>query len=130
MSRRSAESLFDQPSSGTPLWIAVVQLALKTRTVIAPRTAGMMGIVVYDPGEPFLILAEKQADLAELLYAVAQAAGEGANTDRVIAAGLRPFGKPIRANSCRLIFRRGRFVLLRVNNPGKVGVALPLLYPQ
>lgn len=46
MSRRSPESLFDQPSSGTPLWIAVVQLALKTRTVIAPRTAGMMGIVV------------------------------------------------------------------------------------
>lgn len=97
---------FDQPSSAIPLWIDVVQLALEAQTVIALRTAGMMGIMVQDPGEPFLMLAEKQAALAESLYAVGQAAAEGASTDQVIAAGLRPFGKRIRANSCRLMGSR------------------------
>ena len=102
MNKGFAMSLFDQPSSATSLWIDVVQLALEAQTVIALRTAGMMGVVVQDPGEPFLMLAEKQAALAESLYAVVQAAGEGASTDQVMAAGLRPFGKRIRANSCRL----------------------------
>lgn len=110
MSKGFAMSLFDQPSSATSFWIDVVHLALEAQTVIALRTAGMMGMVVQDPGEPFLMLAEKQAALAESLYAVAQAAGEGASTDRVIAAGLRPFGKRVRANSRRLT-RTGSSVL-------------------
>ena len=106
MNKGFAMSLFDQPSSATSLWIDVVQLALEAQTVIALRTAGMMGVVVQDPGEPFLMLAEKQAALAESLYAVGQAAAQGASTDQVIAAGLRPFGKRIRANSCRLMGSR------------------------
>ena len=62
----------------------------------------MMGMMAQAPGEPFRMVAEKQAAATESLFAMAQAAGRGASAERVMAAALRPYGKRTRANSRRL----------------------------
>ncbi|WP_235755756.1 hypothetical protein [Paracoccus salsus] len=65
--------------------------------------AGMMGMAVQSPGEPFRMFAEKQAAASESLFAVMQATGRGVAADRVVSAALRPYGKRTRANSRRLL---------------------------
>ncbi|SET13369.1 antifreeze protein [Paracoccus homiensis] len=64
--------------------------------------AGMMGVVAQSPGEPFRMVAEKQAAASESLFAMAQAASRGDSADRVMSAALRPYSKRTRANSRRL----------------------------
>ncbi|MDB6180532.1 antibiotic ABC transporter [Paracoccus fistulariae] len=74
--------------------------------VIGLRVAGMMGMIAQSPGEPFRMVAEKQAAASESLYAMALSAGRGDSADRMISAALRPYGKRTRANSRRLTKRR------------------------
>ena len=89
---------------GTPmrLWAQIARLSIESQTVIGLRVAGMMGLMVQSPGEPYRMVAEKQAAASEAMFAMARAAGSGASADRVLSAGLRPYGKRTRANSRRL----------------------------
>jgi hypothetical protein len=84
------------------LWAQFARMGIEAQMVIGLRTAGMMGMMVQAPGEPFRMVAEKQAAATESLFAMAQAAGRGASAERVMAAALRPYGKRTRANSRRL----------------------------
>ncbi|WEF22905.1 antibiotic ABC transporter [Paracoccus sp. S3-43] len=90
------------PKNPVRLWTQFVRMAIDAQMVIGLRTAGMMGIMTQAPGEPFRMVAEKQAAATESLFAMAQAAGRGASADRVMSAALRPYGKRTRANSRRL----------------------------
>lgn len=84
------------------LWAQWARMTIEAQTVIGLRTAGMMGMMAQAPGEPFRMVAEKQAAATESLFAMAQAAGRGASAERVMSAALRPYGKRTRANSRRL----------------------------
>lgn len=90
------------PKNPVRLWTQFVRMAIESQMVIGLRTAGMMGIMTQAPGEPFRMVAEKQAAATESLFAMAQAAGRGASAERVMSAALRPYGKRTRANSRRL----------------------------
>ena len=90
------------PKNPVRLWAQFTRMAIEAQTVIGLRTAGMMGIMAQAPGEPFLMVAEKQAAATESLFAFVQAAGRGHDADRMMAAALRPYGKRTRANSRRL----------------------------
>lgn len=78
------------------------RIALESQMIIAMRTAGMMGLIAQNPGEPFRMIAEKQAAASESLHAAMRAASQGQSGNRVMAAALRPYGKRTRANSRRL----------------------------
>lgn len=84
------------------LWAQMTRLAIDLQTIIALRMAGMMGMVSQSPGEPFRMVAEKQAAASEAMMAVMQATSKGASVDRVMSAALRPYSKRTRANSRRL----------------------------
>ncbi|GGF59871.1 hypothetical protein GCM10011402_09870 [Paracoccus acridae] len=90
------------PKNPVRLWAQFARMAIEAQTVIGLRTAGMMGMMAQAPGEPFRMVAEKQAAATESLFAMAQAAGRGASAERVMSAALRPYGKRTRANSRRL----------------------------
>ncbi len=90
------------PKNPARLWAQFARMSIEAQMVIGLRTAGMMGIMAQAPGEPFRMVAEKQAAATESLFAIAQAAGRGHSAERVMAAGLRPYGKRTRANSRRL----------------------------
>lgn len=90
------------PKNPVRLWAQFARMAIEAQTVIGLRTAGMMGMTTQAPGEPFRMIAEKQAAATESLFAMAQAAGRGASAERVMSAALRPYGKRTRANSRRL----------------------------
>lgn len=90
------------PKNPLRLWAQFARMAIEAQTVIGLRTAGMMGIMAQSPGEPFRMVAEKQAAATESLFAMAQVAGRGGSAERVMAAALRPYGKRTRANSRRL----------------------------
>lgn len=70
--------------------------------VIGVRMAGMMGLMAQSPGEPFRMVAEKQAAASESMFAMAQAAGRGASPEQMMSAALKPYGKRTAANSRRL----------------------------
>lgn len=84
------------------LWFQMGRIAFDSQMVIAMRVAGMMGFASQSPGEPFRMVAEKQAAASESLYAALQAASRGKSGDRVLSAALRPYGRRTRANSRRL----------------------------
>ena len=84
------------------VWAQMARIAMDSQMVIGYRVAGMMG---KSPGEPFRMVAEKQAAASESMFAVAQAASRGASADRMMSAALRPYGKRTRANSRRLTSR-------------------------
>lgn len=88
------------------VWAQMARIAVDSQMVIGLRVAGMMGFRAQSPGEPFRMVAEKQAAASESLFAVARATSRGASADRVMSAALRPFGKRTRANSRRLTKRR------------------------
>ena len=90
------------PVEQSRLVMDFVQMAIEAQMVIGLRMAGMMGLMAQAPGEPFRMVAEKQAAASESLFAMASAAGKGASAERVMAAALRPYGKRTRANSRRL----------------------------
>ncbi|WP_410216875.1 antibiotic ABC transporter [Paracoccus sp. (in: a-proteobacteria)] len=78
------------------------RMAIEAQMVIGLRMAGMMGLMAQAPGEPFLMVAEKQAAASEAMFAMAKAGMKGASPERMMAVGLRPYGKRTRANSRRL----------------------------
>lgn len=84
------------------LWAQIGRIAFESQLVIMMRVAGMMGVIAQSPGEPFRMVAEKQAAAAEAMQAIIASASRGASPDRVISAALRPYGKRTRANSRRL----------------------------
>jgi len=86
----------------TKLMMDFARMAIESQMVIGIRMAGMMGLMAQSPGEPFRMVAEKQAAASESFFAMASAAGRGASAERVMAAALRPYGKRTRANSRRL----------------------------
>ncbi|MTD98699.1 antibiotic ABC transporter [Paracoccus sp. YIM 132242] len=90
------------PKNPVRLWTQFARIAIESQMVIGLRTAGMMGIMAQAPGEPFVMVAEKQAAATESLFAMARAASRGHSAERVMAAALRPYGKRTRANSRRL----------------------------
>ncbi|MCZ0962601.1 antibiotic ABC transporter [Paracoccus benzoatiresistens] len=90
------------PRNPVRLWTQFARMAIEAQMVIGLRTAGMMGIMAQAPGEPFVMVAEKQAAATESLFAMAQAAAKGHSAERVMTAALRPYGKRTRANSRRL----------------------------
>ena len=84
------------------VWAQMARIAMDSQMVIGYRVAGMMGMMAQSPGEPFRMVAEKQAAASESLFAMAQAASRGDSADRVMSAALRPYSKRTRANSRRL----------------------------
>lgn len=84
------------------IWAQMARIAIDSQLVIGMRMAGMMGVVAQSPGEPFRMVAEKQAAASESLFAMAQAASRGDSAERVMSAALRPYSKRTRANSRRL----------------------------
>jgi hypothetical protein len=90
------------PAAQMRLMSEFSQMALEANMVIGLRIAGMLGFMAQSPGEPFLMVAEKQAAMSESLFAMAQAGMRGHSTDRMLSAGLRPYGQRTRANSRRL----------------------------
>ncbi|WP_022708175.1 hypothetical protein [Paracoccus zeaxanthinifaciens] len=100
-----------------PIWIPAAQMrlahqftriAIESQVVIGMRMAGMMGVIAQAPGEPFRMVAEKQAAAQESLFAMAKAGLGGASPESMMAAGLRPYGRRTRANSRRLTAPRAR----------------------
>lgn len=96
--RNAAQSV----NASMQLWRQMSQIAIESQLVIGMRVAGMMGLISQAPGEPYRMVAEKQAAVSESLFAAATAAYRGVSPDRVMAAALRPYGKRTRANSKRL----------------------------
>ncbi|MDP5305518.1 antibiotic ABC transporter [Paracoccus spongiarum] len=88
------------------LMMQMTRIVVESQMIIGLRMAGMMGLVAQAPGEPFRMVAEKQAAASESLFAIAQATSRGASADRVMSAALRPYGKRTRANSRRLAAKR------------------------
>lgn len=96
------------PAAQVRLATQFVRMAVEANTVIALRMAGMMGLMAQAPGEPFRMVAEKQAAVSESLFAMAQAQLRGHSTERMLSAGLRPYGRRTRANSRRLSVAKPR----------------------
>ncbi|WP_228461263.1 antibiotic ABC transporter [Paracoccus liaowanqingii] len=78
------------------------RMAIEAQMVIGMRMAGMMGLITQSPGEPFRMIAEKQAAASEAMFAMASAGMRGHSTERMLSAGMRPYGRRTRANSRRL----------------------------
>lgn len=95
-------NFFATPANPIRLWSQMTRLVIESQLVIGIRMAGMMGMMTQAPGEPFRMVAEKHAAAAESMFAIARTAGRGDSVDRVISAGLRPYGRRTRANSRRL----------------------------
>lgn len=90
------------PAAQMRLMSQFARMAIEANMVIGLRMAGMMGLMAQAPGEPFRMVAEKQAALSESMMAMASAGMRGHSTERLLAAGLRPYGRRTRANSRRL----------------------------
>lgn len=90
------------PAAQVRLASQFARMAIEANMVIGMRMAGMMGLMVQSPGEPFRMIAEKQAALSESMMAMASAGMRGHSAERMLSAGLRPYGRRTRANSRRL----------------------------
>ena len=90
------------PAAQVRLASQFARMAIEANMVIGMRMAGMMGLMVQSPGEPFRMIAEKQAALSESMIAMASAGMRGHSAERMLSAGLRPYGRRTRANSRRL----------------------------
>jgi hypothetical protein len=95
-------NFFAAPTAQFALFNQMTRIAVESQFVIGHRMLGMMGMVSQSPGEPFRMVAEKQAAATESLFAMTHAASRGASAERVMSAALRPYGKRTRANSRRL----------------------------
>ncbi|MFT4012922.1 MAG: antibiotic ABC transporter [Paracoccus sp. (in: a-proteobacteria)] len=89
------------------LWQQVSQMALEAQMVIAMRTAGMMGLIHQDAGEPHRMFLEKADAASEAVQSALRAAGRGRRADEVMAAALRPYRRRTKANVRRLARRKG-----------------------
>lgn len=102
MARKLSRKSQDDSSSPFSLWAQVARMSAESQLVISLRVAGMLGLVSVSPGEPFRMIAEKQAAASESLYAMAEAASRGERADHVMSAMLRPYSERTNANSRRL----------------------------
>lgn len=84
------------------LWSEAARIAIDSQFVISLRMADMLAGAGQPSGEPFRMVAEKQAAASESFFAMADAASRGASADHVVSAGMRPYGERTRANSQRL----------------------------
>lgn len=84
------------------LWQQMAQIAWDSQAVIAMRTAGMMGLVQQDAGEPQRMVLEKADAANEAMMAALRAAARGARADQVMTAALRPYRRRTKANARRL----------------------------
>ena len=105
------DSLMKRMTAMLPMWIPAAQMrlvnqvariAIDSQVVIGMRMAGMMGMIAQAPGEPFRMVAEKQAAAQESLFAMAEAGFRGGSPESIFGAGLGPYGRRTRANSRRL----------------------------
>jgi hypothetical protein len=71
-------------------------------TVIGMRLLGLAGLWPVDRDETLRMLAEKPAALQDALLAGASALWNGAPPGRIVAAGLAPLARAVRANRRRL----------------------------
>ncbi|UXU74872.1 MULTISPECIES: antibiotic ABC transporter [unclassified Paracoccus (in: a-proteobacteria)] len=96
--------MFSLWSMQTPLllWRQVAQMSIEAQTVIALRTAGMMGLIRQDAAEPQRMVIEKANAASEAMQAAIRAAGQGQRADKVMAAALRPYRRRTKANVRRL----------------------------
>ncbi|MGZ3215893.1 antibiotic ABC transporter [Paracoccus sp. T5] len=90
------------PAAQVRLITQFSRMAIESQMVIGLRLAGMMGFMAQSPGEPFMMVAEKQAAVSESFFAMASAGMRGHSPERVMSAAMRPYGKRTRANSRRL----------------------------
>lgn len=99
--------LFDPSVMFAPLalWRHMAQIAWDSQMVIAMRTAGMMGILKQDSGEPQRMVLEKASAAQESIGAAFSAAARGKRADHVLAAALGPYRRRTKANARRLTNR-------------------------
>lgn len=90
------------PAAQVRLASQFARMAIEAQMVIGLRVAGMMGLMTQSPNEPFTMVAEKQAAMSESMFAMMRAGMTGQSTERLLSAGLRPYGRRTRANSRRL----------------------------
>ena len=84
------------------LWGQMARIGWEAQTVIALRSAAMMGLLPQAPGEMTRMVTEKQQAAGESLHAAMRAAARGQRADQVLQAALRPYGRRTRANAKRL----------------------------
>lgn len=84
------------------LWQQMAEIAWESQTVIALRTAGMLGLVHQDANEPQRMVMEKADAAGEAMAAALRAASRGARADQVMKAALRPYRRRTKANAKRL----------------------------
>lgn len=84
------------------LWQQMTQMALESQMIIAMRTAGMLGLVRQESGEPARMVGEKADAASEAIQAALRAAGRGARADQILSAALVPYRRRTEANVKRL----------------------------
>jgi hypothetical protein len=84
------------------LSLDLVGIGLASQTVIALRTAGMMGLWEAYPSEGSRMVAEKPRAFAQSFTAVAHAALSGADAQQIMRAGLTPIRRRTASNLRRL----------------------------
>lgn len=80
----------------------LARIGLDSQTVIALRTAGMLGLWPTDQSEMGRMVAEKPRVAAQSVHAAARAAIGGAAPDAVLSAALRPIQRRTASNLRRL----------------------------
>lgn len=90
------------PAAQLRLTSQFARMAIEANMVIGLRVAGMMGLMTQSADEPFRMVAEKHAAASESLMAMASAGLRGHSAERMLSAGMRPYGRRTRANSRRL----------------------------
>lgn len=96
------------PAAQARLASQFARIAIEANMVIGLRMAGMMGLMAQSPDEPFLMVAEKHAAASESIIAMTSAGMRGHSAERMLSAGMRPYGKRTRANSRRLSTAKAR----------------------
>ncbi len=94
------------PAAQMRLVTQFTRLAVDAQMVVGLRVAGMMGMIAQSPGEPIRMISEKHEALSESVMAMASAGWRGHSPERLLSAGMRPYGKRTRANSRRLSVSR------------------------
>ena len=84
------------------LWAQMARMGIESQTVIAMRTAAMMGILPQAPGENARMFQEKSDAANEAVWAAVKAVGRGAQPERVMSAALRPYRRRTKAHAKRL----------------------------
>lgn len=91
------------PAAQARLMGTLTTIALQSQAIIGMRMAGMMGLATQAPDEQARMIAEKHEAASEAWVAMATAAMGGHGVERIINAGLAPYGQRTAANSKRLM---------------------------